>query len=90
MAAPQETEVANDPTPASPFTDLYERSHAAEFGISTSEFQRMLEDLSTRHAAEENFETFCTGLRIEDLALARACAAGSERAWAVQQARRTP
>lgn len=87
MAAPQETEVANDPTPASPFSDLYERSRAAEFGISTSEFQRMLEDMSARHAAEVNFETFCTGLRIEDLALARACAAGNERAWEVFMAR---
>ena len=83
MAAPQETEVAHDPTPASPFNDLYERSRAAEFGITALEFRSVVEDVAAKHAAGTAFEDFCVGLRIEDLALARACAIGSERAWEV-------
>ena len=87
MAAPQETEVANDPTPASPLNDVYERSRAAEFGISASEFLALLKDVAAKHAAGASFESFCAGLKIEDLALARGCATGSERAWEVFMAR---
>jgi len=32
-------------------------------------------------ASSEQKATFCAGLRVEELALARACAAGNERAW---------
>ena len=35
---------------------------------------------STRASAEQQAD-FCAGLRLEELALARACAAGNERAW---------
>jgi RNA polymerase sigma-70 factor (ECF subfamily) len=87
MAAPQETEVANDPTPASPFNHLYERSRAAELGISASQFQLLFEDVSAKHAAGASLENFYAGLKIEDLVLARACAAGNERAWEVFMAR---
>jgi RNA polymerase sigma-70 factor (ECF subfamily) len=87
MAAPQQTEVSNDATLVSTRSDPYERSRAAEFGIGASEFQALLQDLFGKHAAGANFETFCAGLRIEDLSLARACAIGSERAWEVFMAR---
>jgi RNA polymerase sigma-70 factor, ECF subfamily len=47
----------------------------------------LLEHLSAKHAAGASLESFCAGLRIEDLVLARACAGGSERAWEVFMAR---
>jgi RNA polymerase sigma-70 factor, ECF subfamily len=87
MAVPQETEVINDPAPASPLKDLYERSRAEEFGISASQFHGLLEHVAAKHAAGASLEAFCAGLKIEDLALARGCAAGSERAWEVFMAR---
>ncbi len=33
------------------------------------------------HASAEQASEFCSGLRLEELVLARACAAGNERAW---------
>ncbi|MBZ5654449.1 MAG: sigma-70 family RNA polymerase sigma factor [Acidobacteriia bacterium] len=64
--------------------NLYQRSGAAAYGMSTADFAAILEEIqrkyqpgaSTEHAAE-----FCASLRLEELALARACAAGHERAW---------
>jgi RNA polymerase sigma-70 factor, ECF subfamily len=70
---------------------LYERSGAAAYGVSAASFLTMLEEITQKHVAassakstsllvEEKLE-FCRALRLEELALARACAAGSERAW---------
>lgn len=87
MAAPQQMEVANDSELTPQLSDLYQRSRAAEFGMSAPEFQGLLESLFGKHSSGAGFEGFCAGLRIEDLALARACAAGSERAWEVFMAR---
>jgi len=36
---------------------------------------------NSSHISVEQKATFCAGLRLEELALARACAAGNERAW---------
>ena len=36
---------------------------------------------SPARASAEHEAAFCAGLRLEELALARACAAGNERAW---------
>jgi len=37
--------------------------------------------LNSAPASAEQKADFCAGLRLEELALARACAAGNERAW---------
>jgi RNA polymerase sigma-70 factor (ECF subfamily) len=75
---------------------LYERSGAAAYGVSVEQFAAILDEIlrkyvsqnsahdsdpnSARDSAEQNAD-FCAGLRLEELALARACAAGNERAW---------
>ena len=71
---------------------LYERSGAAAYGVSVEQFAAILDDIlrkylshdsapdSARASAEQKAE-FCAGLRLEELTLARACAAGNERAW---------
>ena len=64
---------------------LYERSGAAAYAMDIEQFVLILDEIvrkyvlrdpSTEHASE-----FCAGLRLEELALARACAAGNEQAW---------
>src|SRR5579864_8966534 len=63
--------------------ELYGRSRAAEFGLSSAEFSAVLKEVAAKHSGSVDFEEFCCSLRIEDLALARACAAGNNRAWEV-------
>jgi RNA polymerase sigma-70 factor (ECF subfamily) len=63
--------------------ELYGRSKAVEFGIGCDEFAALLKEVATKHAGSLTIEEFCATLRIEDLALARGCAAGNERAWEV-------
>src|ERR1700737_1837902 len=36
---------------------------------------------NSAHVSTEQKDAFCAALRLEELALARACAAGNERAW---------
>ena len=67
---------------------LYERSGAAAYGMSAEQFSAMLDEILRKHAAPNSAHAspqqkaaFCAGLRLEELALARACAAGNERAW---------
>ncbi|HYN15170.1 MAG TPA: sigma-70 family RNA polymerase sigma factor [Terriglobales bacterium] len=53
--------------------------------MSQQEFARILEEIAAKYllagAREGDALEFCRGLRLEELALARACAAGHERAW---------
>src|SRR5450755_5022581 len=67
---------------------LYERSGAAAYGVSAEQFSAILDEilrkhtaLNSAHASPQQKAAFCAGLRLEELALARACAAGNERAW---------
>jgi RNA polymerase sigma-70 factor (ECF subfamily) len=65
--------------------ELFERSGAARYGMSLPEFERVLNAIAVKYlpaeaALEETRESLVT-LRVEELALARACAAGNERAW---------
>jgi RNA polymerase sigma-70 factor, ECF subfamily len=71
---------------------LYERSGAAAYGVSAEQFAAILDEIlrkylfqnsayASAHASAEQQAEFCAGLRLEELALARACAAGNERAW---------
>lgn len=83
MAAPSQTEGGRE-TPLSPqMAAFYERSRAAEFGITAEQFAALLREVAARHAPAMACEDFCGNLRLEDLALARACAAGHERAWEI-------
>ena len=63
---------------------LYQRSGAAAYGIASAQFAAILEEIREKYlpdASPEQEADFCGGLRVEELALARACAAGDERAW---------
>ncbi len=75
---------------------LYERSGAAAYGMNAEQFAAILDEIlrkypshnlsptsvpNSAHASPEQKAEFCSGLRLEELALARACAAGNERAW---------
>ena len=66
-----------------PLAELYVRSRAAEFAFAPEQFVQLLEGLAAKHASGRKLEEFCLTLRIEDLVLARACAAGNQRAWEV-------
>jgi RNA polymerase sigma-70 factor, ECF subfamily len=61
--------------------ELYAKSRAAEFAFAPEQFFQLLKDIASKHAAGSKLEEYCLTLRIEDLVLARACAAGNERAW---------
>jgi RNA polymerase sigma-70 factor (ECF subfamily) len=67
---------------------LYERSGAAAYGMSAEHFAAILDEILRKHFLQNSLRpsaqqeiNFCTALRLEELALARACAAGNERAW---------
>jgi len=63
---------------------LYERSRASAYGITVEDFGAILEQVQRKYLPEatgEQAEEFCSTLRLEELALARACAQGHERAW---------
>jgi len=68
-------------------SDLYARSGADGFGISPEQFATLIEEVATKSLpaaalAPAKIE-FSKTLRLEELVLARACAAGNERAWEV-------
>src|SRR5438093_5530453 len=73
----EETESALKP----PFAEFYSTSRALEFGFAPEQFTALLHGIAAKHGAQ--LEEFCATLRIEDLVLARACAAGNDRAWEV-------
>src|ERR1700737_4543211 len=71
---------------------LYARSGAAAYGVSAEQFAAIIEEILRKYllhnsaqnsspASAEQKAAFCAALRLEELALARACAAGHERAW---------
>jgi RNA polymerase sigma-70 factor, ECF subfamily len=68
-------------------TALYERSGAAAYGVSAEQFAAILDEILRKYlpnsapASAEQKTEFCAGLRLEELGLARACAAGNEPAW---------
>ena len=66
--------------------ELYRSSRAEEFGIPPPAFAEMLDEVAEKSipgSAKPQKQDFFYRLHVEDLALARACAAGSERAWQV-------
>jgi len=66
-------------------SDLYQRHGCEKYAMSREEFCRILSRITGKYlpaqAREGQLRQFCSGLRCEELVLARACAAGNERAW---------
>jgi RNA polymerase sigma-70 factor (ECF subfamily) len=69
--------------------DLYEKS--GNSGLTREEFGVILKDIAVKYlpagASAKEIAGLYASLRVEELALARACAAGQERAWEVFMAR---
>lgn len=67
------------------FEELYARSGAAEFGMTQPDFGVILICVAEKYvpidASEKDLRDFYSALRLEELVLARSCAAGNERAW---------
>src|SRR5579884_2051414 len=67
------------------FGDLYTRSGAVRFGLNFRGFSEILLEISSRYlptgATKAEAAELHHKLRVEELALARACAAGSATAW---------
>ena len=69
---------------AGAIAELYARSGASVYGVSEEQFAQILDEVERKYipnAASGEKSGFCAGLHLEELALARACAAGHERAW---------
>jgi RNA polymerase sigma-70 factor, ECF subfamily len=67
--------------------DLYQKAGAERFGLTEQEFAQILEEVSTKYlpagAGEHEALELYQSLHVEELALARACAAGHDAAWDV-------
>jgi RNA polymerase sigma-70 factor, ECF subfamily len=66
--------------------ELFTKSKGEEFGLTAEEFLRILEEITDKYlpgASPREMQAFCVALRVEELALARACAAGHQRAWEI-------
>jgi RNA polymerase sigma-70 factor, ECF subfamily len=79
-------DVAADVRQHSPyFADLYSRSCAEQYGLSFDELAAILEEVSKQYlppdASPDEVAELHQSLRVEELALARACAKGCEAAW---------
>ena len=64
---------------------LYERSGGAKLGLDQKRFCAVLEEIAAKYLPEGastfDRQELYSSLKVEDLALAHACAEGSERAW---------
>jgi RNA polymerase sigma-70 factor (ECF subfamily) len=67
--------------------ELFRKSRGEEFGLTHERFAAVLQEIARKYlpadAARIEVRELYESLRIEELALARACAAGHERAWEV-------
>lgn len=67
------------------FAELFNRSQAEKYGLDAGEWIRILAGIGAKYlppdaGGEQALELY-QGLRVEELALARGCAAGNEAAW---------
>jgi RNA polymerase sigma-70 factor (ECF subfamily) len=67
------------------FEELYGKSGATQFGMSQADFCVIIVGIAEKYlpldACEKDLRDFYLSLRLEELVLARSCAAGNERAW---------
>jgi RNA polymerase sigma-70 factor (ECF subfamily) len=68
-------------------TQLHRQAGGAKFGLTLRDFASILQEVATQYlpanASASEVADFVTHLRVEELALARACALGSETAWEI-------
>ncbi len=67
--------------------DLHAKSGCDKIGLTRDSFAAILCEVGTKHAASSatdvEIRTFFLSLRVDELALARACAAGDNTAWEI-------
>jgi RNA polymerase sigma-70 factor (ECF subfamily) len=67
------------------FEELYAKSGAAQFGMPPADFCVIIVCVAEKYVpvdgSENDLREFYFSLRLEELVLARSCAAGNERAW---------
>jgi RNA polymerase sigma-70 factor (ECF subfamily) len=75
------------PELASLAAELYHKSGGQELGLPATQFSAILYGIAVKYlpadSTEKDQRALLSSLRVEDLALAHACAAGHERAWEV-------
>jgi RNA polymerase sigma-70 factor (ECF subfamily) len=66
---------------------IYEKSRGQAFGLTRAQFDAILGEIARKYLSAEavpsDLRELYTSLRVEELVLARACAAGHEQAWEV-------
>src|SRR5947209_1689567 len=65
--------------------ELYARSQASSYELSLAQFGEILSAIAAKYAADSSagLQDFFRSLKVADLALARGCAKGNEKAWEV-------
>ncbi len=67
--------------------ELYRQSGAGKFGLTEQQFSLILEEVGAKYlpagVGQAEASAFYRNLRVEELALGRACAAGHDAAWEV-------
>jgi RNA polymerase sigma-70 factor (ECF subfamily) len=68
-------------------SEIYRKSRGEEFGLTRQQFDSILQEIARKYlpadAVQNDAGELYASLRAEELVLARACAAGNERAWEV-------
>jgi RNA polymerase sigma-70 factor (ECF subfamily) len=66
-------------------SELHARAGCEKVGLTRESFGAILCEVGTKHgaASESEARTFILSLRVDELALARACAAGNNSAWEI-------
>jgi hypothetical protein len=68
-------------------TELHEKSGCEKIGLARESFSIILCEVAAKYlptsATHAETRTFLLTLRVDELALAQACAAGSNSAWAI-------
>src|SRR4029077_649549 len=71
----------------SAMADLYKKSAGEALGLSPEKFANIIKEICEKYlpaeATSSEVSELSASLRVEELALARACAAGHERAWEI-------
>ena len=68
-------------------SEIYEKSGGERFGLARPQWETILEEIARKYlpvdAGQKEVRELYASLRVEELALARACAVGHEQAWEV-------
>src|SRR5579872_636514 len=84
-AAPRGKSPTGRTIPAPLAAELLRLSNGERWGLDVSQFSVILESISVKYLPEDCNDAECKSmlkeLKLEELALARACAAGNENAW---------